>query len=90
MRLLPSSVHNLFGNRVALIVTELTHPEGLSKEEWLESFKIFSKEAKIVKLADRIDNLSSMESLFFPKERRDRYREQAKIILRTCGDVSTS
>ncbi len=85
-----SEIENLFGKRVAEIVSELTKPEELKKEDWLEGFKDYSKEAKIVKLADRIDNLSSMESLFFPKERLSRIREQAKIILRTCGDVSTN
>ena len=85
-----SEIEEVFGKRVAKIVSELTKPEDLKKEDWLEGFKDYSKEAKIVKLAERIANLSSMESSFFSKERISRDREQAKIILRTCGDVSTS
>lgn len=81
-------IEGLFGKRVAEIVSELSHPEGLSKEEWLECFKFYSKEAKIVKIADRIDNLLDMEECSFPEPRKSRYYEQSKIILRTCGDAN--
>ena len=86
-----SEIENLFGKKVAGIVLELTKPEELTKEDWLERFTDFSREAKIVKLADRIDNLRSMETwrIYFSEERLARYREQAKTILRTCGDAST-
>ena len=55
------------------------------KEEWLESFKDFSKEAKIIKLADRIDNLLDMDT--WSNDRQLYYTEQSKIILNSCGDA---
>ena len=73
-----------FGSKVALIVHEVSKPEDKSKKEWLNSFGKFSTEAKILKMADRIDNLMEMEG--WSIERQKAYARQAKIILEQCGD----
>lgn len=78
-----------FGENVASIVLELTKPEGAKgnkKKEWLENFTKSSKEAKIVKMADRIDNLMDIGDFWTTKQQKD-YAEQGKIILKTCGSA---
>ncbi len=82
------TIKNLFGYKVADIVEELSRPEGRDKTEWLKSLKFSSKEAKAIKLADRIDNLRDMEkSKFEPSELKD-YAEQGKIVLESCADAN--
>ena len=73
-------IKDLFGEKVANIVSELTQPKKISKDDWLECFKDYSKEARLIKLADRIDNLRDMEENNFPEPRFSRYIEQSKII----------
>ena len=70
---------------VATIVKQLTKPECGSKEDYLEGLAQASREAQIIKLADRIDNLRDMETAGWSAEKRKSYAEQAQIILRTCG-----
>lgn len=79
-------IENKFGKKVASIVDESTKPKDLKKAEWLENFKNYSKEAKIIKIADRIDNLMEMEN--WDKKRQTSYLEQSKIIVRSCGDAN--
>ena len=53
-------IEKQFGKKISLIVAELTKPKGAKgpeKEKWLETFIEKSNEAKIIKMADRIDNL---------------------------------
>lgn len=79
-----------FGKSVALIVADLTKPDGAKgreKEKWLESFIDKSKEAKMIKMADRIDNLMEKGDLW-TEEKQKLYAEQAKIILKSCGDAN--
>jgi len=80
-----SDIESQFGHKIATIVEELSIPEKNNKIEWLESFNDASKEAKIIKMADRIDNIMDMN--MWPKEKQKSYAEQAKIILRNCGEV---
>ena len=58
---------DLFGDRVASIVAELTNDSRLPKkqrhEEMLDRLTEISPEAKLVKLADRYDNLLSIREL---------------------------
>ena len=75
-----------YGKKIASIVCELSKPEKGSKDDWLKTFETASKEAKIVKLADRIDNLMDMKT--WPTERRKSYAEQAKLIVKYCGEAS--
>ncbi|MFW9823049.1 MAG: HD domain-containing protein [Candidatus Thorarchaeota archaeon] len=79
-----------FGKRIGDIVIELTKPEGAkgrNKDKWLENFVIKSKEAKIIKLADRIDNLMDIGDIW-DTEKQKSYADQAKIILKSCGEAN--
>ncbi|MFX1596187.1 MAG: HD domain-containing protein [Promethearchaeota archaeon] len=79
-----------FGKRVASIVSELTKPKvtkGRKKDQWFEDFINNSKEAKIIKMADRIDNLLEMVD-DWTKKKQLSYTNQAKIILKSCGDAN--
>lgn len=75
----------LGGEDVVLIVKQLTKPQGVAKELYLESLAQASWEAQVIKLADRIDNLRDMKGWTVIKQRS--YAEQANIILRTCGQA---
>ncbi len=79
-----------FGKGVGEITVELTKPEGTKgreKDKWLEDFINKSKKAKIIKLADRIDNLMDMRDVW-DAEKQASYTNQAKIILKSCGDAN--
>ena len=78
-------ISNLFGTKIASTVNELTLPKKRDKAEWLKMFKNASKEAKIIKMADRIDNLLDMNIEFWPIEKQKDYANQGKIILENCG-----
>ncbi|MFX0041904.1 MAG: HD domain-containing protein [Candidatus Hodarchaeota archaeon] len=83
-------IESQFGTSVALIVAELTKPNGATgreKEKWLESFTKRSREAKIIKMADRIDNLME-KGYIWTEEKQKLYAEQAIIILKSCGDAN--
>ncbi|HEA70785.1 hypothetical protein LCGC14_0749010 [marine sediment metagenome] len=85
-----NEIENNYGKKVGQIVVELSKPEGTKgrkKDEWLERFVKSSKEAKIIKLADRIDNLMDMKDVW-SAEKQISYAEQARIILRSCGDAN--
>ncbi|MHA1293658.1 MAG: HD domain-containing protein, partial [Promethearchaeota archaeon] len=56
-----NDIKEQFGSKIANIVIELSKPKEKDKEEWLKNFKNLSNEARIIKLADRIDNLMDME-----------------------------
>ena len=77
-----------FGTKIASIVMELTKPEKGNKEVWLKSFESASNEAKIIKMADRLDNLIDMTSESWKIKKQKSYAEQAKIILEKCGSVN--
>jgi len=70
---------------VASIVQELTKPEYGNKNDWLKSFDKVSKEAKIIKMVDRIDNLMDIGVDYWSIEKRRSYAEQGKMILKKCG-----
>ncbi len=78
-------IEEKFGPKVTLIVKEVSKPNDKSKNDWLKNFGLFSAEAKILKMADRIDNLMEMEG--WTIERQKAYANQAKIILEQCGDT---
>ena len=78
-------IENEFNAKIALIVKELTKPKQGNKEEWLKNFGPKSKEAKIIKLADRIDNLMDNDNR--TREEITSYAEQGRIILEMCGDA---
>lgn len=78
-----------FGKEVTLIVQELSKPDNVSKEDWLRAFGTTSKKAKLIKMADRIDNLMDMKGTEWDNEKRTQYAEQGIIILETCGKASS-
>ena len=63
-----------FGERVAAIVAELTNDNRLPKEarheDMVRRAATMSREAKLIKLADRYDNLCSVVSTDLSKKRR--------------------
>jgi len=77
-----------FGTEIASIVKEVSKPKNISKEEWLRAFNTSSKEAKLLKMADRIDNLMDMKLPGWNVEKQKNYAEQGLIILETCGKTS--
>ena len=74
---------NFRGKKVDITIK--IEQENVKKEEWLKSFNYFSEEAKIIKLADRIDNLLDMDT--WSNERQTYYTEQSKLIVESCGDA---
>ena len=79
-----------FGDDVALWVGELTNPvyDGLSRQERNEMdfarLAIASNEAKVIKLADRIDNLGGVLSCS-SNEKALRYLEESRLLLEALG-----
>ncbi|MFX1398835.1 MAG: hypothetical protein ACFFAS_17530 [Promethearchaeota archaeon] len=73
-----------FGTKIASIVEELTKPKNKDKKEWLKTFKNHSKEAKIIKIANRIDNLKDIPTTNWSKEKIIDYAEEGKTILEQC------
>lgn len=82
-------IEDEFGKNVASIVSEVTIPFKADKGKYLKELKNSSIEAKIIKLADRIDNLIDTPTSFWSKDKQKSYAEQAKIILESCGDASS-
>lgn len=83
-------INKNFGKKIGSIVGELTKPKeakGRKKDWWIENFVNSSEEAKIIKMADRIDNLLEMVE-DWSVEKQINYANQAKIILRSCGDAN--
>ncbi|MHA1804144.1 MAG: HD domain-containing protein [Promethearchaeota archaeon] len=80
-------IEEKFGPEIFSIVMELTRPKGMKKEQWLKSFETCSREAKIIKLADRIDNLIDLKGNHLSKNWKYSYAKQGEIILKTCGDA---
>lgn len=82
-------IEDLYGHKVASIVAELTKPDGMKgrdKDKWLKQFSKYSDQAKIIKMADRIDNLIDMGDFWTIKEQKS-YAVQGKIILDQCGEA---
>lgn len=80
-------IETQFGTKIASIVMELTKPEKGNKDEWLKNFESASKEAKIIKMADRLDNLIDMTTESWKIKKQKSYAEQGKIILEKCGSA---
>lgn len=74
--LTPDQIRDEFGPRVAMLVSELTLPPGLQSGEdkhraLVDHATRMSPDAKLIKLADRLDNLSRIDDR--PPERREPY-----------------
>ncbi len=81
-------ISDQFGEKVATIVSELSKPSDKSKDEWIKSFEKTSREAKIIKMADRIDNLMDMPSSMWTHEQQEQYAQQGELILQYCGKAN--
>ena len=68
------------GEKVLALVLELTRdPRKETKEEYLQRLiRHSSPQAKIVKLADRISNLTDLHIFVFPKEKAEKYLNQTE------------
>ncbi len=77
-----------FGKKITEIVKQLTKPRNMSKDSWLWSFENFSEEAKIIKMADRIDNLKDMGADSLSQKWKKSYAKQAEIVLKVCGKAN--
>jgi len=53
----------------------------------LNSFDLKSDEAKIIKMADRIDNLMDINQMNWTLEKKKEYLRHANIILNKCGNA---
>ncbi|MFX0069947.1 MAG: HD domain-containing protein [Candidatus Hermodarchaeota archaeon] len=82
-------ITNKFGTKVSSIVEELSKPKQGNKDEWLKTFDKYSKEAQIIKMADRIDNLMDMKIESWSNEKKKSYAEQAKNILFKCRNANS-
>lgn len=71
------------GEKVLDLVTELTRdPKKETKKEYLERLiRHSSPQAKIVKLADRISNLTDLHIFVFPKEKTENYLNQTEELI---------
>ena len=65
-----------FGKKVADLVNEVTH-EGKKDEVGFYFPRLKSKEAILIKFADRLSNLSRMNA--WPKERQEHYLKKSKF-----------
>ena len=77
-----------FGEQVAFIVDELSRPNNANKDDWINTFESKSMEAKIIKMADRIDNLKDMSSSKWTRETQINYAQQGDLILKHCGNAN--
>lgn len=83
-------IEKLFGKTIAKGVLALTKDYSLPKEKLFETYlnniKNFGKEAAVVKLADRIDNLSCLNPIW-DKKRSQQYVTLSKIISEEIGPM---
>ena len=71
------------GDKVLALVLELTRdPKKETKKEYLERLiRHSSPQAKIIKLADRISNLTALHIFVFPKEKTENYLNQTEELI---------
>lgn len=71
------------GEKVLELVMELTRdPNKETKEEYLERLIHHSSpQAKIIKLADRISNLTDLHVFVFPKDKTEKYLDQTEKLI---------
>lgn len=85
---LPEEIERLFGPRVRSIVAEVTDDRHLTRSErkalQIQHAPLLSREAAIVKIADKIANLRDMQAsppLNWTQERKDDYRDWAQKVV---------
>ena len=87
-----TEISDLFGAEVAALVGELTNPsKGSSaprrerKAQDRDQLAQASREAKIIKLLDRIDNLNELAGA--PSEFASTYSEESRLLAEAIGDA---
>ncbi len=85
-------IEKLFGNGVREYVWELTNPsKGRTEPRWQRKemdrkhLRIVSKEAKCIKIIDRIDNLYEMT--LAPMDFKEMYARESVLLLNEIGDA---
>lgn len=77
-------IRERFGGRVADLVAELTHDESVEKGDYIESFREKSREAGLLKIVDRLDNLRDMRG--WKPHRKKRYAVEGVRLAAACCD----
>ena len=83
----PKEIQEDYNDKILRIVNEVTKPNSMEKKLWLELFDKACFEAKIIKMADRIDNLMDINQMSWTTEKKKEYLSHATIILNKCGEA---
>lgn len=65
-----------FGDKIADLVHEVTH-EGTNDNDGYSFPRLYSREAFMIKFADRLSNISRMQT--WPQKRQDQYLRKSKF-----------
>lgn len=81
-----SNIERRFGSRVADLVAAMTGdmrlPKPQRRQEIVDRIRAASDEAKAIRLADRLDNLTDMQG--FTETRKREYIEESRHIIEAC------
>jgi (p)ppGpp synthase/HD superfamily hydrolase len=77
-------------NQVVDLVLEVTRPKGVTKSSFLKKIlESGSRKAKILKIADRISNLTDLHRDHYPRKKMSEYLDQSeKYILPMADEVN--
>lgn len=82
---------SVFGSEVTSLVKELTQRKDQNKDQYIEQISNSSRNARAIKLADRLDNVTEMLKMGFqtfggisPTE----YMQQSRAVLEACGGAN--
>ncbi len=85
-----------FGNNIASIVEELTDNQNFEKQKrkkiQIKNAPFLSKEATIIRIADKIENIEDITispPIGWSYERKEEYLEWAEKVVRACKNVNS-
>ncbi len=87
----PKELSDRFGSEVASLVKELTQDEDQSSEHYISQLAAASRNARAIKLADRLDNVTEMREMrldAFGGVSTSEYLQESRAILEACGDAN--